>query len=92
MIKKLRPVLGVSGGAEDVHHHEVLDVVLFSPWLLQLVDIVPGLLKIKCQRYHKLYCQREVNCGPSDVAPNLIQGVPKKMSDSDFLVIAASAA
>ena len=72
MIKKLRPVLCVGGRAEDVHHHEVLDVVLFSPWLLQLVDIVPGLLKIKCQRYHKLYCQREVNCGPSDVAPNLI--------------------
>ena len=71
MIKKLRPVLGVGGRAEDVHHHEVLDVVLFSPWLLQLVDIVPGLLKIKCQRYHKLYCQREVNCSPSGVAPNL---------------------
>ena len=41
MIKELRPVLGVGGGAEDVHHHEVLDVVLLPPWLLQLVNIVP---------------------------------------------------
>ena len=71
VVEELGPVVGVGGGAEDVHHHEVLDVVLFSPWLLQLVDIVPGLLKIKCQRYHKLYCQREVNCWPSGVAPNL---------------------
>ena len=41
MVKELCPVLRVCGGAEDVHHHEVLDVVLLPPWLLQLVNIVP---------------------------------------------------
>ena len=45
MVEQLRPVVGVGGGAEDVHHHEVLDVVLLPPWLFQLVDIVPELLK-----------------------------------------------
>ena len=42
MVKELCPVLGVSGGAEDVHHHEVLDVELLPPRLFQLVNIVPA--------------------------------------------------
>ena len=41
MVKELCPVLRVSGGAEDVHHHEVLDVKLLPPRLFQLVNIVP---------------------------------------------------
>ena len=41
MVKEPGPVLGVGGGAEDVHHHEVLDVELLAPRLLQLVDVVP---------------------------------------------------
>ena len=45
MIKELGPVFCVGGGPKDVHHHEVLDVVLLPPWLFQLVDIVPELLK-----------------------------------------------
>ena len=46
MIKKFRPVLGVGGRAEDVHHHEVLDVKLLPPRLFQLVNIVP---EIRCK-------------------------------------------
>ena len=42
MVKELGPVLCVGGGAEDVHHHEVLDVVLLAPGLFQLVNIVPA--------------------------------------------------
>ena len=45
MIKEPGPVFCVGGGPKDVHHHEVLDVVLLPPWLFQLVDIVPELLK-----------------------------------------------
>ena len=41
MVEQLRPVVGVGGGAEDVHHHEVLDVVVLPTGLLQLVDIIP---------------------------------------------------
>ena len=47
MVKQLRPVLSVGGGAEDVHHHEVLDVVLLSPRLLQLVDVIPAMQNIE---------------------------------------------
>ena len=46
VVKELCPVLGVSGGAEDVHHHEVLDVELLPPRLFQLVNIVP---EIRCK-------------------------------------------
>ena len=42
MVKELCPVLRVCGGAEDVHHHEVLDVVLLATRLFQLVNIVPA--------------------------------------------------
>ena len=42
VVEQLGPVVSVGGGAEDVHHHEVLDVVLLPPGLLQLVDIVPN--------------------------------------------------
>ena len=42
MVKELCPVFRVCGGAEDVHHHEVLDVVLLPTRLFQLVDIVPA--------------------------------------------------
>ena len=42
MVKELSPVLGVGGGAEYVHHHEVLNVVLLAPGLFQLVNIVPA--------------------------------------------------
>ena len=41
MVEQLRPVVGVGGGAEDVHHHEVLDVVVLPSRLVQLVNIVP---------------------------------------------------
>ena len=41
MVEQLSPVVGVGGGAEDVHHHEVLDVVMLPSRLLQLVNIVP---------------------------------------------------
>ena len=41
MVEQLGPVVGVGGGAEDVHHHEVLDVVLLPTGLLQLVNIIP---------------------------------------------------
>ena len=51
MVEELGPVVGVGGGAEDVHHHEVLDVVLFPPRLLQLVDIIPA---ITCIEYDHL--------------------------------------
>ena len=46
MVEELCPVLRVCGGAEDVHHHEVLDVKLLPPRLFQLVNIVP---EIKCK-------------------------------------------
>ena len=42
VVEQLGPVLGVGGGAEDVHHHEVLYVVLLSSRLVQLVNIIPG--------------------------------------------------
>ena len=42
VVKQLGPVLSVRGGAEDVHHHEVLYVVLLSSRLVQLVNIIPG--------------------------------------------------
>ena len=42
MIKEFCSVVSVGGGAKDVHHHEVLDVVVFAPRLLQLVDVVPA--------------------------------------------------
>ena len=51
MVEQLGPVVGVGGGAEDVHHHEVLDVVLFPPRLLQLVDIISA---ITCIEYDHL--------------------------------------
>ena len=51
VVEQLGPVVGVGGGAEDVHHHEVLDVVLFPPRLLQLVDIIPA---ITCIEYDHL--------------------------------------
>ena len=38
VVEQLGPVGGVVCGSEDVHHHEVLDVVFLSP-LLQLVDV-----------------------------------------------------
>ena len=38
MVEQLGPVGRVVGGAEDVHHHEVLDVVVLAT-LLQLVDV-----------------------------------------------------
>ena len=41
MVEEFCPVLCVRGGAEDVHHHEVLDVVLLPTRLFQLVNIVP---------------------------------------------------
>ena len=42
VVEQLGPVLGVGGGSEDVHHHEVLDVELLAARLVQLVDVVPG--------------------------------------------------
>ena len=47
VVEQLGPVVGVGGGAEDVHHHEVLDVVLLSPRLLQLVDVIPAMQNIE---------------------------------------------
>ena len=41
VVEQLGPVVGVGGGAEDVHHHEVLDVVMLPTGLLQLVNIIP---------------------------------------------------
>ena len=41
VVEQLGPVVGVGGGAEDVHHHEVLDVVMLPSRLVQLVNIVP---------------------------------------------------
>ena len=40
MVEELGSVGGVVGGSEDVHHHEVLDVVMLAA-LLQLVDVSP---------------------------------------------------
>lgn len=41
MIKELRPVLGVVRRPKNVHHHEVLNVEVFSP-ILELVDVSPA--------------------------------------------------
>ena len=41
VIKEFCSVVSVGGGTKDVHHHEVLDVVVLPPRLFQLVNVVP---------------------------------------------------
>ena len=41
VVKEFCSVVSVGGGAKDVHHHEVLDVVVLPPRLFQLVNVVP---------------------------------------------------
>ena len=46
MVEQLGSVLSVGGRPEDVHHHEVLYVILLPTRLLQLVYVVPFTLTL----------------------------------------------
>ena len=61
VVEQLGPVVGVGGGAEDVHHHEVLDVVVLPTGLVQLVNVIPV---ITCNEYDIL--KQPHTEGPAD--------------------------